>query len=648
MKNVLTLGFLSFAVAFSGIARGQANVNESLETAFVYVDANTGSDSNPGTQALPFKTVGKAASVAIFNNQHGIGTRVTINPAIYREALQLTKTSTTTSLPITFQAATKGQVEISGADVWTGWQTYAGNPNIFTHAWPYVWGQCPRAATGPTEQAINLRRETIFVNQALLTQVLTSSQLTPGTFFVDETNAIVYIYPAIGININAANVEVGTRNRLFISNGLTNLVLRGLRFEKGNDCRDNDTVQFNGGNNILIDADGFNWNNAGAFGVNGATSFTVRNSLAMHNGQRGFKSYQAKHGAWAADEADYNNWRGAQGGIYGWAGGGFYFFSQHNNAVANLKMLFNMSHGVHWDTDNANDTAVSLIASSNLLDGLVVEKSEGPILITKSHVCFNAPIGLYYDGGLALRASTFVTLTGNSIANNYVAQIPLIGIQGGVPMPVTNYETGQQYQLLTTNLSMRGNVVQGVDVQQLFDDFDQSGAAWTGFQSTLASDRNTWWSASVAQPFTVPVPNYFTLLDWTNWLSVTGQDAHSTFTAPTVDPTIPCQVAPDATDYWFVDFDNGALPVVAGYAAKYTLLLLPLGGFNGQTFFTSSGVASIPGASLSWSAKSLTGSGSVTFVVKTSSTTPKGSYPVTLAAQSGNLTRTVTVFLNVQ
>ncbi len=648
MKSALALALLSFVVAFSGIAHGQANVNESLETAFVYVDANTGSDSNPGTQALPFQTIGKAASVAMFNNQHGIGTRVTINPAIYRESLQLKSTASTTSLPITFQASVKAEVEISGADVWTGWQLYSGNPNVYTHAWPYAWGQCPRATTGPTEQAINLRRENIFVNQVPLTQVLTLSQLTPGTFFVDEPNALAYIYPAIGTNVNAANIEVGTRSGLFISDGMTNIVLRGLRFEKGNDCRDNDTVQFNGGNNILIDADGFNWNNAGAFGINGARAFTVRNSLAMHNGQRGFKSYQAKNGAWASDEADYNNWRGAQGGIYGWAGGGFYFFSQHNNAVSNLKMLYNMSHGVHWDTDNANDTAVSLIASSNLLDGLVVEKSEGPLLITKSAVCFNAPIGLYYDGGLALRASTFVTLTGNNIANNYAAQIPLIGIQGGVPMPVTNYETGQLYQLLTTNLTMRGNVVQGLPGQQLFNDFDQSGTAWTGFQSTLASDRNTWWSNSVAQPFTVPVPNYFTLLDWTNWLSVTGQDTHSTFAAPAVDPTIACQIAPDAADYWFVDFDNGALPVIAGNSAKYTLLLLPVGGFNGQTFFTSNGVSSIPGAALSWSAKSLTGSGSVTFTVKTATSTPKGSYPVTLAAQSGNLTKTVTVFLNVQ
>jgi hypothetical protein len=648
MKNALTLGLLSFAVVFSGIARGQAHVDESLETAFVYVDANTGSDSNPGTQALPFKTVGKAASVALSNNQHSIGTRVAINPGIYREALQLIRSSSATSLPITFQATAKGGVEISGADVWTGWQTYTGNPNIYTHAWPYAWGQCPRATTGPTEQAINLRREMIFVNQALLTQVLTLSQLTPGTFFVDESGATVYIYAAVGTDVGTADIEVATRNLLFQSNKLSNIVLRGLHFDKGNDCRDNDTVQFNGGNNILIDADSFNWNNAGAFGINGATAFTVRNSFAMHNGQRGFKTYQAKNGTWVSDEADYNNWRGAQGGIYGWAGGGFYFFSQHNNVMSDLKMFFNMSHGVHWDTDNANDTARLLIASLNLRDGLVVEKSEGPVLITNSHVCFNAPMSLYYDGGLVLRTSTFVTLTGNSIANNFTAQIPMIGIQGGVAMQVTNYETGQQYELLTTNLTMKGNVVQGLAGQQLLDDFDQSGTAWTTFQSTLVSDKNTWWNASVAQPFTVPVPNYFTLLDWTNWLSVTGQDTHSTFTAPTIDPTIPCQVAADAPDYWFVDFDNGALAVTAGSTAKYTLFLLPLGGFNGQTFFTSNGVSSIPGAVLGWSKKSLTSSGTVTFSVKTSSGTPKGSYPVTLAAQSGNLTRTVTVFLNVK
>ncbi|HET6178180.1 MAG TPA: right-handed parallel beta-helix repeat-containing protein [Candidatus Sulfotelmatobacter sp.] len=636
------------AIFSLGTAWGQAHVDESLETAFLYVDGFAGSDSNPGTQTQPFKTIGKAAGVAILNNQNAVGTRVTINAGTYPETIMLNRTSKTTSLPITFQAAVKNTVKISGTDEWTGWQPYSGNSNIFTHAWPYAWGLCPRAPTGPFEQDINLRREMIFVNGAMLTQVLTFSQLVRGTFFVDETNGIVYIFPALGINIGAAHVEVATRPLLFSGLNVSNLVLRGLRFEQSNGCRNNDTVSFKGGSNVLIDADGFNWNNAGGLGIVGAASYTILNTTAKHNGQRGFKTIQAKNVAWNSDEADYNNWRGAQGSIYGWAGGGFYFFQQHDNTLVNLKMFYNQTHAMHWDTDNQNIYARSLISAHNLYYGLVVEKSEGPVTITKSSLCYNGLLGVYYDGGMALRASTNVTLQGNSFANNTISQIPIVGIQGGVPMAVTNYETGEQYNLVTENLVMRSNTIVGESGQQLLYDFDQSGTAWPGLQSTLVSDNNLWWNGSVPQPFTVPVPAYYTPLDWAGWQALTGQDTHSTFAAPAVDPTIPCQVPPDAPDFWFVNFDNGALTVNAGESVAYTMILMPLGSFNGKTFLTSYGVSLIPGASQSWSQNSLTGSGTTIFTIKTSTTTPKGRYPVTMSARSGDVTRTSTVWMTVQ
>jgi hypothetical protein len=635
-------------IASLGVAWAQADINENLETAFVYVDGTLGSDSNPGTQAKPFKSIGKAATVAVANNQHGIGTRVTINPGIYPETISLSNNGTLTSLPITFQAAAKGTVKISGSDVWTGWQPYSGNSNIYTHAWPYAWGLCARASSGPLEQDINLRREMIFVNGVMLTQVMTQSQLGRGTFFVDESHAIVYIYPALGTDVSTANVEVATRPALFSAYKMTNLVLRGLRFEQGNDCRDHDTVAFNGGNNILIESDGFNWNNAGGFAVNAVTSFTVRSSVARHNGERGFKSYQSKNGVWNALEADYNAWRGAQGGIYGWSEGGFYFYAQHDNTVANLKMFYNMTHGLHWDTDQQNVWSKSIIGAYNLHYGLVVEKSEGPLNISNSTLCYNGLLGMYYDGGMLLRASTFVNMTGNTFAYNAVSQIPVIGIMGGVFMPVTNYETGEQYSLVTQNLTMKSNTVIGAAGQQLFYDFDQSGLAWTDFQETLVSDKNTWWSDSVAQPFTVPIPAYYTTIDWPHWLSLTGQDTHSTFAAPAGDPTIPCQVQPDFPDFWFVNPNTGALTVNAGSPAVFTMLLIPLGAFNGQTFFSSYGVSLIPGASLNWSQPSLTRSGTVTFTVSTRSATPKGIYPVTMTARSGDVTRNITVWLTVQ
>jgi len=644
----LIFSALMFLSVASSSARAQANVNEGQETAFVYVDGTTGSDSNPGTQAQPFQTVSKAASLAVANNRKSIGTRVTINPGSYRESIALSSNSNNTSLPITFEAASNGTVEISGADVWTGWTPYSGNPNIYTIAWPYAWGLCPASTTGPLEQEINLRREQIFVNTVMLTQVLALEELTPGTFFVDETNAIAYIYPALQTNISKATVEVATRGTILSAYNMSNIVFRGLRFEQSNACRDNDAVFFVNGENVLLDGDGFNRNNSGAVGFNDTQLFTVRNSVAKHNGQRGFKSYQAKDGVWANDEADYNNWRGSQGGIYGWAGGGFYFYHQHNNTIQNLRVFYNMSHGVHWDTDIANVAVRSAIASYNLRGGLVLEKAQGPVAITDSSVCFNSALLGYPDGGMMVRASENVTFTGNSFANNDIGQIPFIGLMGGFPVNFTNYETGQNYSQVNANITMYKNTIVGLADQQLFYDFDQSGAAWTDFLTTWVSDNNTWWNGANSQAFTVPEPSWFTTTDWQNWLALTGHDKHSTFSAPTVDPTIPCQVQADAPDFWFINWEEGDVTTTAGLPGAFTMFLIPLDGFDGQTTFAAYGLDQIPGATGSWSQTSLTGSGTATFTVDTTAATPIGNYPVTLTAQSGDLTRTLTAFLTVQ
>jgi hypothetical protein len=633
---------------FSGIAQAQADINEGKETAFLYVDGSKGSDTNPGTQSRPFKTIGHAAAVAVTNNRKSIGTRVTINPGTYRESILLPSSPSDTSLPITFEAAEAGTVTVSGSDVWTGWQPYAGKAGVYRNSWPYTWGLCSRPSDGPFLQDINLRREMIFVNGAPLTEVLTLSQLGSGTFFVDETNAIVYIFPPLKTNISTATIEVATRNAPFTAYSRTDIVLRGLNFAEANTCRDNDAVTFNGGSNLLIDTDTFNWNNSGGLHMNITTNFTVQDSLANHNGQQGFNSFEAKNGLWTSNEADYNNWRGAQGGIYGWAAGGFHFFAQHDNTVNGAKMFFNMTHGVHWDTDDANDSADSMIVANNLRNGVVVEASEGPVTISNSHVCFNAPLSLYYDGGMALRGSTFVTLTGNVFASNFISQMPITGIAGGVPITITNYETGQQYNLLTTNLTLTSNTIAGGANEQIFLDFDQAGSAWTEFLSTLDSDHNDWWNASVPQPFTVPEPADFTTINWAKWLSTTGQDTHSTFTAPSGNPTAPCQVSPDGPDLWFVNPNNGTLTVSAGTSAVYTMLLIPIGGFSAKTSFSAYGVGFVPGAKGSWSAASVTGSGSVTFTVTTSSSTPSGTYPITMAAHAGSIEKTVTVSLTVQ
>ncbi len=93
-----------------GLLWGQATVNESLEKATLYVDGANGLDSNPGTQASPFKTIGKAERVADGNNTRRVGTHVWIAPGTYREAVALASSEKNTSLPMTFEATPAGRL----------------------------------------------------------------------------------------------------------------------------------------------------------------------------------------------------------------------------------------------------------------------------------------------------------------------------------------------------------------------------------------------------------------------------------------------------------------------------------------------------------------------------------------------------------
>src|SRR5438067_9938938 len=127
-KSTATTGLLIImALLCASLAWSQANVDESLETATLYVDVNKGNDSNPGTKQLPLQTIGAAALAAVANNQAGIGTKVIINPGIYRESVTMIGIGKDTTLPITFEAAVAGKAVMSGADISTGWKVSSGN-----------------------------------------------------------------------------------------------------------------------------------------------------------------------------------------------------------------------------------------------------------------------------------------------------------------------------------------------------------------------------------------------------------------------------------------------------------------------------------------------------------------------------------------
>ena len=638
---LLAIGLLACDLAWS-----QAKIDESRETATLYVDAIKGSDSNPGTSQLPLKTVGAAATKAISNNQAGIGTKVIIRAGIYREAVTMTVSAKDTTFPTTFQAATAGTVIISGADVWTGWKVYNGNSKIYTHAWANQWGLCPLdtgSEGAPPEQDIVRRREMAMVNGTLMSQVMSINAMRVGTFYVNESSGTIYLWPPTGTDPNTATVEIATRPNLFTINGKSNIVIRGLTFQYGNACRtDAVVIVTNGASNILVDNSFFYWNNTTALKFLNTTYMTVQNGVFNHNGTSGVKGFDTKYDLWQNNQTNFNGWRGAQGVYYYWGEAGTHFMGSHEQTVKNITSAFNQTFGFHWDTDNQNVAADSLIAPQNQLAAGFIEKSEGPMTVSNSSFCNGNPNTGPNNVGFELRNSTNVTLIGNTYLNN-VDQLVLVGNPGGIK--IKNWETGQTYNLITNNVVLTNNIISGGS--SVFSDGALGGADWIAFSKNFNSDYNTWWNSNT-QAFIVPVPANWTLVDFSGWKLLTGEDVHSAFQKPSNPGTECNNVQPDKADFWFImDAFSGYQTVTRGQSVTFTPMIVPL-KFTGTVTLASDGVQNIPGATASFNPGTIVTSGSSTFTVNTSPTTPKGSYNITLLATNASVTKTMTVNVTVQ
>ena len=636
---------LSALLFLSHLSFGQATVNESLETAYIYVDAAKGNDSNSGTSSKPLKTIGAAASMAVTNNQNGIGSRVTINPGTYRESISLKHDKKDTSLPITFEAATNGTVFVSGATLYTGWAKYSQNNSIYTNGWLNQWGTCPQQTSCPYQQDIVMRQEMVAVNGTVLTQVMSIGQMMAGTFYVDEKGAQLYVWPPSGTTMSTATVEVASQPTIWLIQHKSNMVVRGLTFQYANTCHASAAVIVQGSaSNILFDSDTFQWNNGQGLAVeNPTTYFTVKNSTAVHNGDSGFQESQTKYGLWQTDTTSYNNWRGAQGAYYACNTSGLHAWQVHIDTINDLTTSFNQSYGIHWDTDNQNITTTGIISSSNLLSGIFSEKNEGPFTFSKGYICNqNSPNAV---GGLVLRNTEGVSLTNSVVMNNNAAQIIMIGIKGGIE--VTDWETNKTKNLVTQNFTNKSNTIQASDSSQLvFKDSYLVDTDWSTFQNSLTSSNNTWWNAyNSSTPYMLPTPKAGSKDDFSGWKSATSTDSTSSFKAPSSGVGSACNLTPVGKDFW-ITVDNALLTVKQGKKATFNLAVTPL-NFSGTVTLTLDGVSEVKGLSATLSASSIKTSGSSVLTVTASSTTVKGTYSITVLANSGNMTRTVTTQLTV-
>jgi hypothetical protein len=488
-------------------------VDENLVGVVVDVDQNnpSASDNNPGTAALPFRTIAAALQSADQLVHRGIGAKVEIHAGVYREALALSPAAASVVAPLVIEG--DGNPIVSGADPWTGWQRQ-GSAGMWTHAWPYQWGNAPYPPGWEGNvvlEPIVTRREMVIVNGWSLTQVLSPRNLTAGTFLVSESAETITVMVSPAADLNSATVQVAVRSPLLQVQGRTNVVVRGITFQYANTPLPNGAVLINNSAKVLVQNCTFVWNNWDGMDVTTSQDVNISNVHANNNGGSGMSGYQILRLLVDSSQTSANNWRGAMGGFTGWDVAGSKFELIHNGLFRGYTSLNNQARGLWLDTDDVNVAIESSRFENNLRDGIFFEANQGPLLLTGSRMC-----GASSGAGVAGSVSANVLLTRNVICGNSQGQLL---ITGDTDRNVTNWETGEVMDVRAENWTVCGDTLQAVNSNQP----SLSTPDWPWFLESLASDWNVWVIPKGASSFVVGSQN----LSFTGWRASTGEDRHS-------------------------------------------------------------------------------------------------------------------------
>ena len=614
-------------------AVAQANVNEN-EPVSLYVNAQTGSDSNPGTQAKPLLTIQTAVDAAVAQNRKGLGVNILVEPGIYREAVVIN--SLPTSAALTLQAVLPGTAYIDGADVLTDWSL--GQNGVYSAPWTDSVTGCPipdgwYSGMPPVVYA----NEMMFVNGAMMTQVMSASQLQPGTFYVDVAANRIEGIPPQNINVGGALVEVASRRSTLTINGAQNVVVRGMVLQHGASCMNSSAATVNSGTNILFDSDVIQWNNWSGLGFSSSMNTTVRHSLASYNGGAGLAGFEDVRGLWENIETSYNNWRGAMVGLYDFGQGGMKLLRIHGGTVLFHGSYNNQAQGLWFDTDNEYINISNAHLIGNLVGNLQLELNLGPIHVANSSLCSGGGAQILESDGVWMSGNNFYNNGGTSFQNG---QLFLAGKAGG--RSFTNWQTGVTTNVVSNDVTLSGNTFTAVGSNQYVFNTYLSGSDWSEFASTLTSNNNYWYNSQDADSFGVTANQKIAIGAWRSDL---GQDLNSTW-GPAGGAQSGCTApAPSYPDFQLQAHNAAAYIPVYPMAAGKASIPLQVRSFGfGSVNLSVSGLPA--GVSSSFSTSSLV-SGSSVLTLSASSSAAGAEIPVTIFGTSGGRVHSITVMVAI-
>ena len=354
-----------------------------------YVDSTSGLDSNPGTQAAPWRTIAKVNSTTLLPGQS-----VAFKAGdVWREQLTIWS-SGSVGEPITFTSYGSGPSPvISGANVVSAW----------TSAPPYYASY----TTAPSQ---------VFRNGARLNQVSSRSALLTGTWWLETADSRIYVYDdPSGKTMEASQRSYG------VEIGGSYVTINGLNVR---DANDEGIGIFTGSNHASV----INCSVSNSY-TNGIAVWSATPSISYGVIQGNTVSNSGSNGITITQDATY--WIISNNTVYGNSSipavnaytAGIDITSssvsnvtiQNNEVYSNgLGQPTNIGFGIHVDDQPTNNLIGYNTAYGNNDCNILVEISEN------NQIYYNVVYGSIQGCGIGVRGASGTPASGNVVYNNTI------------------------------------------------------------------------------------------------------------------------------------------------------------------------------------------------------------------------------------
>ncbi len=320
-------------------------------------------DTNPGSEAQPLRSIGRAAELV------KPGDVVRIYTGVYRETVVVMQ-SGTAEQPIRFEAAPGATVVITGADRITDWRREPGDGKVFSTEWPY---RVPRPHPNDDRHLLIGRAEQVFVKGYALRLVPEKDKLTRGTFWIDTVGKRLWAQSSEDVDLTGKSAIVEASVRPLLWNGEGAFVhLKGLRFRYAANSAQRGAAIFSGRGAVLEDCVFERANSIGA--QFRAEDIVVRRCSFLENGQLGFSANRAHRLLLSGILVRGNNVKGFS---RDWEAGGNKLVYCRGVVIERSTFTGNRGSGIWFDIGNEDNTVRNCLIENNEDGGIFYEISYG-------------------------------------------------------------------------------------------------------------------------------------------------------------------------------------------------------------------------------------------------------------------------------